>query len=45
MTFSFSVLLLGGALCNGSMENQAKVWIGGFKKPFFKLVLIAELLS
>jgi hypothetical protein len=30
--FSFAVLLLGGAHCNGSLENQAKVWIGGFKK-------------
>jgi hypothetical protein len=27
------------------LEIQAKVWIGGFKKPFFNLVLIPELLS
>jgi hypothetical protein len=46
MTFSlFSVPLLGGVRCNGPLENQAKVWIGGFKKPFFNLVLIPELLS
>jgi hypothetical protein len=27
------------------LENQANVWISGFKKPFFNLVLIPELLS